>query len=114
MTTTTATAATATPGMTTAPGPEVGTVYLLHFDRPYHHARHYLGWTTNLDARLAAHTAGHGARLLHVITRAGIGWTLARTWTGTRTRERQLTNQGSATRHCPLCRASAASSVEAA
>ena len=23
---------------------EVGTVYLLHFDKPFSHAQHYLGW----------------------------------------------------------------------
>jgi hypothetical protein len=25
----------------------LGIVYLLHFDRPYRHARHYTGWTTD-------------------------------------------------------------------
>jgi predicted GIY-YIG superfamily endonuclease len=88
---------------TTTPEPEVGTIYLLHFERPYHHARRYLGWTTNLTARLDAHTTGRGARLITVITHHGIGFTLARTWTGTRTRERRLKNQGGHTRHCPLC-----------
>ena len=24
---------------------QLGIVYLLHFDRPYQHARHYTGWT---------------------------------------------------------------------
>jgi len=62
----------------------VGTVYLLHFDRPYRHARHYLGWATDPDARLTRHAAGEGARLLEVVHAAGIGWTLARTWVGTR------------------------------
>jgi predicted GIY-YIG superfamily endonuclease len=80
-----------------------GTVYLLHFDQPYKHARHYLGWTADLDARLARHEAGTGARLLEVAHDAGIGWTLARTWEGGRARERQLKNQGGATRRCPLC-----------
>jgi hypothetical protein len=32
-----------------------GMVYLLHFDRPFRHARHYCGWTTDLAARLAEH-----------------------------------------------------------
>ena len=80
-----------------------GTVYLLHFDRPYGHARHYTGWTANLAERLAAHRAGHGARLISVITAAGIGFTLARTWDGDRRRERQIKNQGGASRRCPLC-----------
>ena len=35
-------------------------VYLLHFSKPYRYARHYLGYTANLEQRLAAHNAGHG------------------------------------------------------
>lgn len=80
-----------------------GTIYLLHFDRPYEHAAHYTGWALDLDARLAEHAAGTGARLMTVIKDAGIGFTLARTWPGTRGRERQLKNQGGASRRCPLC-----------
>ena len=55
-----------------------GTVYLIHLDTPYKHARHYTGWTTDLDARLQAHRNGQGARLMKVITKAGITWRLAR------------------------------------
>ncbi len=80
-----------------------GTVYLLHFDRPYRHARHYLGWAADLDARLGEHAAGRGARLLQVIATAGIGWRLARTWPGGRAREAQLKKQGGRSRCCPLC-----------
>jgi len=81
-----------------------GTVYLLHFDQPYKHARHYIGWTgSGLGARLAAHERGDGARLLAVVRGAGIGWQLARTWPGGRIRERQLKRQGGASRCCPLC-----------
>lgn len=78
-------------------------VYLLHFDQPYRHARHYIGCTRDLTARLAAHAKGQGARLLAVVRAAGIGWRLARTWPGGRDRERQLKRQGGAARHCPLC-----------
>lgn len=80
-----------------------GTVYLLHFDRPYRHAGHYTGWTADLAARLAQHRCGQGARLLQVMTDAGIGFQLARTWAGTRHRERALKRQGGASRRCPLC-----------
>lgn len=80
-----------------------GVVYLLHFTRPYRHARHYTGWTTDLAARLDEHAAGRGARLLAVVSEAGITWSLARTWSGTRARERQLKTQGGASRRCPLC-----------
>ncbi len=78
-------------------------VYLLHFERPYHHARHYLGTTSNLRRRLAEHEAGRGARLLAVVQAAGIGWELARLWPGGRARERQLKRQGGHARLCPLC-----------
>lgn len=80
-----------------------GTVYLLHFDRPYKHARHYIGWAANLKARLTQHERGQGARLLEVVRAAGIGWQLARTWPGDRYRERQIKTQGGASRCCPLC-----------
>jgi predicted GIY-YIG superfamily endonuclease len=80
-----------------------GTVYLLHFDRPYGHARHYTGWTTDLTARLAEHANGRGARLLAVAKAAGIGWSLARTWAGTRALERSLKRRHGASRFCPLC-----------
>lgn len=81
-----------------------GTVYLLHFATPYKHARHYMGWALDLNARLADHAAGHGARLLAVIQAAGIEWSLARTWPGaSRGRERQLKRQGGAARRCPMC-----------
>jgi predicted GIY-YIG superfamily endonuclease len=78
-----------------------GTVYLLHFSEPYKHARHYTGWTEDLPARLEAHRAGRGARLMEVINAAGIGFTLARTWPGTKSLERQIKTQGGASRHCP-------------
>jgi hypothetical protein len=84
---------------------QAGVVYLLHFDRPYKHARHYLGWTAagHLDSRIAAHRSGQAARLMAVVEAAGIGFELARTWPGGRTRERQIKRQGGASRCCPMC-----------
>ncbi len=80
-----------------------GTIYLLHFHQPYRHARHYVGWTDNLTNRLADHQHGNGARLIAVIRHAGIGFTLARTCTGDRTRERAIKRAGGPLRYCPLC-----------
>lgn len=98
-------------GQQLAPSPLIaehgfpGTVYLLHLDEPFGHARHYLGYASpgNLHARLAHHAAGSGANLLRHVAKAGIGWQLARTWTGSRSRERQLKARGHS-RACPVCR----------
>lgn len=81
-----------------------GTVYLLHFDRPYKHAAHYTGWTTNLPDRLWQHEIGRGARLMEVVLLAGIGWQLARTWDADRAFERRLKNRHGASKYCPICR----------
>lgn len=84
--------------------PTAGVVYLLHFEEPYRHARHYLGFAEDLDRRLREHRAGRGARLLEVLAEHEIGFVVARTWTGDRRRERQLKTQGGAARLCPICR----------
>jgi hypothetical protein len=101
------------PGQRLAPSPlarehgDAGTVYLLCFDRPFAHARHYLGWASpgHLGLRLSHHEAGTGANLLRHVAKAGIGWPLARTWPGDRSRERRLKQRGHS-RCCPICRPS--------
>jgi predicted GIY-YIG superfamily endonuclease len=94
-------------------GRGVGVIYLIHFNQPIGDLRnprgfasHYTGWTLDLPARLADHAGGRGARLLQVVGELGIGWQLARIWTGTRARERSLKQRG-ATRRCPVCRLAA-------
>jgi len=89
----------------------MGTVYLIHFERPIgdlHNprgqAQHYLGYTEDLEARLEAHASGNGSRLMEVITEAGISWTVAKTWEGDRSLERRLKNQHNSPRLCPICR----------
>lgn len=85
------------------PHDDSGTVYLIHLDTPYRHARHYTGWAKDLDTRLEAHRHGHGARLMQVIKEAGISWRLARTWPGTKTLERAIKDRHNAPRLCPGC-----------
>jgi len=83
----------------------VGTVYLLHFDTPLAHARHYLGFTFDLDRRLKEHAGGNGnARIMEVLAERGIGFILARTWEGPQRLERQLKRQHHGPRLCPLCK----------
>ena len=79
------------------------TVYLIHFNRAYHHARHYLGFSTDLDKRITDHLCGMGARLMEVVTAAKIEWKVARTWSGDRKLERRLKNRKEAPALCPVC-----------
>lgn len=94
-------------------------IYLLHFDRPYHHAKHYLGYARDevaMHRRIDAHynaTDGDGKnhRLLCVIRNAGISFTLARVWPeGTRDEERRRKKRGKG-RLCPICREQSRGSV---
>ena len=89
--------------MTRQQRPQPGVIYLLHFDQPYQHAKHYTGWTEDLLDRLDRHAAGRGARLVEVIWQAGIGFTLVRLCEGTRATERAIKNAGGAARYCPAC-----------
>lgn len=84
-------------------------VYLLHFDRPYKHARHYLGYARNLQLRLARHDEGRGARLMAALAREGITYRVARQWKGReadRNFERRLhARNNNNVALCPVCKA---------
>jgi hypothetical protein len=91
---------------TNGQGPSRGGVYLLHFDQRYEHAGHYTGHADDFSNRVAEQASGdsRAARLMQVITQAGIGFRLARVWPGaSKARERQLKNSGGASRYCPIC-----------
>jgi predicted GIY-YIG superfamily endonuclease len=81
-----------------------GTIYLLHFHGKLSHAHHYIGFTTDLEARLKDHKNGNGARLVEAFTEQGIEFTVARTWSGDRHEERRLKNMKMAPRLCPICK----------
>lgn len=81
-----------------------GTVYLLHFERPVHHAQHYLGWTENLDRRLSEHGTREGSPLVAAAAALGIPFELVRTWDGDRHLERRLKDGANARYLCPKCR----------
>lgn len=78
--------------------------YLLHFDRPVYGAQHYLGWSTNITARVAKHQRGRGARLVAQALAAGIWVALVRVWPEVdRAKERSLKRSGPKA-YCPTCR----------
>lgn len=78
-------------------------IYLLHFDRPLHHARHYLGYAQDVEARVKRHWKGHGSRLVRAVMEAGIWVRVVRTWEGDRNLERRLHNRKNTPQLCPEC-----------
>lgn len=79
-------------------------VYLIHFDKAFKHAKHYLGYAEDVPKRVERHRAGNGAKLLRAVQNAGIGWEVVRVWEdGDRTFERKLKGYGGRARLCPLC-----------
>jgi hypothetical protein len=83
-------------------------VYLIHFNRRYRHARHYMGFceTDDISARMERHRSGNGARLMAAVFGAGIAVRIARLWRGRkadRTFERKLKNCYRLADLCPLC-----------
>jgi predicted GIY-YIG superfamily endonuclease len=95
-------------GLTLRCPQQFGYVYLIHFDRPYVHARHYLGSAANFEARLEAHRHGNGARLMEVVKEAGITWHVSRIWQcespeQARLLEAKLKRQHSDLRLCNEC-----------
>jgi predicted GIY-YIG superfamily endonuclease len=84
-----------------------GTCYLLHFSRPYKHARHYLGWTVDLQSRLDAHLEGTGSRLMEVITEEGISFECVRIWPGMTLRDEKKLKAQHSVKLCPVCRGEA-------
>lgn len=84
-----------------------GSIYLIHFDRRYRHAGHYIGWTKEKfpRKRIEKHRDGRGANLMRVLKEHGIGWRVARVWMrATRSDERRLKNWNGAAKLCPVCR----------
>jgi predicted GIY-YIG superfamily endonuclease len=82
----------------------VGSVYLLHFGQSYYHARHYLGFTRNVENRIRRHRRGRGSPLVRAVVESGIEIFLARRWERvTRAFERRLHRRESRLA-CPICR----------
>ncbi len=78
-------------------------VYLIHFDKPLHHAKHYLGFSEDLPGRIQKHRNGQGAAFMRAIAKEQISWHISRIWDGDRTFERMLKDQHNASHLCPTC-----------
>lgn len=86
-----------------------GYVYLLHFDEPIAHAKHYIGWSKEHPekegGRIEQHRKGQAARLTQVLLEKQIGFTVTRIWEDVdRNFERRLKNMKCSPKYCPTCR----------
>lgn len=84
-------------------------IYLLHFETKLAHAGHYVGSTTSLRQRIAAHRSGTAARLTEVIHEKDIKITVAALYApkeptdNIRHLEIQVKRMKNGHRYCPLC-----------
>jgi predicted GIY-YIG superfamily endonuclease len=85
----------------------LGYVYILHFDKPYKHAAHYIGYAIkDWEARIDEHRRGISrVRIMEVIKAAGIGFEVAKVFKRVpKTFERKLKNRHGASKICPICK----------
>lgn len=81
-------------------------VYILHFDQPLHHARHYVGSTTadRVDARMHEHAEGWGSKITARAMRLGIKVYLAKVmFVSDRSYEKTLKRKGGIAALCRFC-----------
>jgi hypothetical protein len=80
--------------------------YLLHFDRAYRHAQHYLGCTVNVRRRIKQHRSPRSKKssaLTRAVAKSKIGMRVVRLWQGDWDTEIELKRQGNSIVHCAYC-----------
>lgn len=82
-------------------------VYVLHFDPPFRHAEHYIGFTEHPDVATRIHehlkTKG-GSPLVRAAVAAGCRIEIAHVFVGAdRKFERRIKNRADVSRWCRLC-----------
>lgn len=86
---------------------KTGWIYVLHFDPPYAHAKHYVGFAEQPDKRIQEQLTSTGRRpspLVRAAVASGARVLVVACFRGTRDEERRLKDGGTACRFCPLCR----------
>lgn len=82
-------------------------IYIIHFDQPFHHARHYVGYCQEggLTTRIDQHRSGTGSVLLRHLNEVGITWRVVNLiHGGDRVMERTIKRTNHVNRWCPFCR----------
>lgn len=83
-------------------------VYLIHFSKPFKHARHYIGYSESMETfknRLHHHRNNTGSKLLKAVNKAGINWRVIRIWQDKDYLfEQKIKRCGNSSNYCPVCR----------
>ena len=84
-------------------------LYVIHFDKPYKHAKHYTGIAIDVDKRIKEHKGGYGSKLMAVITKNNIGFKCNiigeyPTYSIAKAEEKRLkTKVKQPKKYCPIC-----------
>lgn len=85
-------------------------VYVIHFDKPYKHAKHYTGIAKNVEARMKEHKGSYGSKLMAVLKKYNIGFKyniIAEypTYSEAKAEEKRLkTKVKQPKKYCPICK----------
>lgn len=84
-------------------------LYVIHFNTPYKHAKHYTGIALDVEKRITEHRKGTGARLTQVLKENNIDFSYTiikefNTFSEAHLEERRLKRiVKNACRYCPIC-----------
>ena len=69
-----------------------------------HHAKHYVGWSSDIALREERHLSGFGAKLLKAAILLGVPWRIVAVWPGKdRNYERSIKKSKNTPIICPRC-----------
>ncbi len=79
--------------------------YLIHFDKPIggSKAQHYIGFTTDLQNRVASHRAATGSGLTGRANKIGVSWRVVRVWRGADLESEKALKRLGGVNLCPIC-----------
>lgn len=83
-------------------------LYIIHFNRQFKHARHYVGIAKDPNKRLRKHLSGHGAMLLKAVIAAGIKVRINiigefKGYSAAHLAESALKKRHNTKHYCPIC-----------
>ena len=86
-------------------------LYIIHFSKPFKHARHYIGIAQDAEKRFERHLSGRGAVLIREAIKADIGIKFTKYIISThdgystaKAEEKRIKSHNNHKKRCPECR----------